>query len=315
MAGEIGEGTMTGGITKAAMKFPAAIIALTVGITGASAANRRSHRKAEAEGGAAAAASAWEVPVSNRARRRAGGDEGMGKIKCEDEELHGLVHLCFTGPDDNSAGGGLQQPIMIGNEPSSTGFGGFAFEYNSDSQKVEFKGAAGSNFDFSVCMEYEKKKTDEGCGDNDNRRMQEGVIEEDRRSYCDGDDTVLYCPMTPGQCATFELTDTDEDCSGSDSGFGSTLGPAPSPSGPSLDSIQLHLTTPRGSLGQPSENESMIGSVCDGKDAVAALQCASNSNNDFLQTSECLFGDNNGSLGSTYWLSLQSCSIDADFFS
>ena len=292
------------------MQFPAAIIALTVGITGASAANRRSRRQAEAEGGAAAAASAWEVPVSNRARRRAGGSEsGMGKIKCEDEELHGLVHLCF--PANSSEGVSLSE-VSIG---VYTGFGGFAFEYNSDSQKVEFKGAAGSNFDFSVCMEYEKKKTDEGCGDNDNRRMQEDVIDEDRRSYCDGDDTVLYCPMTPGQCATFELTDTDEDCSGSDSGFGSTLGPAPSPSGPSFDGIQLHVTTPRGSLGQPSENESMIGSVCDGKDAVAALQCASNSNNDFLQTSECLFGDNNGSLGSTYWLSLQSCSIDADFFS
>ena len=331
------------------MKFPAAIIALTVGITGASAANRRSRRQAKAEGGAAAAASAWEVPVSNRARRRAGA--GMGKIKCVEEEFNGMVHLCF--PDDKDGDTLFQED---GQPPSSfevsTGFGGFAFEYDSDSQKVEFKGAAGSAFDFNSCMEYQKKKTDEGCGDDDDRRMQEDVIEEDRRSYCDGDDTVLYCPMTPGQCATFELTETVEDCqavpnsSGSGSNSGSGSGDEPnlpdlelnSPdfnpceggncmiTGPSFDGFQLHVTTPRGrgpSPGQPSENENetieneneTFDPGCYDKDAVAALQCAPNSNNDFIQTSECLYGDNNGpeSLGLTYWLSLQSCSIDADF--
>ena len=94
--------------------------------------------------------------------------------------------------------------------------------------------------------------------------------------------------------------------------------------GPSFDGIQLHLTTPRGRgprrrlglppLGFPDENET-FDPGCYDKDAVAALQCAPNSNNDFIQTSECLYGDNNGpeSLGLTYWLSLQSCSIDAGF--
>lgn len=291
------------------MKFPIAILALTVGITGASAANRRSRRQAEVKGGAAAAAAAGKVPVSNQARRRA------GSLECDDEDLNGVVHLCFTGPDDNSAGdGGLNNGcdcfrfIETGDpcfsfctmnegetnariESGSTGFGGFAFEFDSDSQKVKFKGAAGSTFDFSSCMEYKKKSGDVGC---DDRRMQEDTIEEDHRggNYCDGEDTILYCPMQPGQCATFELADTVENC-GMEGG------------------ILLHVTTPGLSLTRTSRGDTpeVGGSVCDDEDAVAALQCAPNSYIDFTQTSECLYGNNNDDLGSTYGLSLRSCSI------
>ena len=289
------------------MKFPIAILALTVGITGASAANRRSRRQAEVKGGAAAAAAAGKVPASNRARRRA------GELECDDEELNGLVHLCFTGPDDNSAGDGggnigcdcdseyPEQCIPFCStegefsftDSGSTGFGGFAFEYDSDSQKVKFKGAAGSTFDFSSCMEYKTKRGDYGCND---RRMQEDTIEEDHHggNYCSGDDTILYCPMQPGQCATFELTDTVEDC-GMEFEEGGIL---------------LHVTTP--GLSRMVTTNDNGGSVCDDEDAVAALQCAPNSDNEYMQTSECLYGDNNDDLGSTYGLSLRSCSIDGN---
>ena len=282
--------------TNAAMKFPIAILALTVGITGASAANRRSRRQAEVKGGAAAAAAAaaGKVPASNRARRQ------EEELECDDEELNGLVHLCFTGPDDNYAGDGGGNigddevlPLFGGPPGGSTGFGGFAFEYDSDSQKVKFKGAAGSTFDFSSCMEYKTKRGDYGCND---RRMQEDTIEEDHHggNYCSGDDTILYCPMQPGQCATFELTDTVEDC-GMEFEEGGIL---------------LHVTTP--GLSRMVTTNDNGGSVCDDEDAVAALQCAPNSDNEYMQTSECLYGDNNDDLGSTYGLSLRTCSIDGN---
>ena len=42
------------------------------------------------------------------------------------------------------------------------------------------------------------------------------VVSEDRRGRndCDGKDTVLFCPMSEGQSATFELTDTMRYCGG-----------------------------------------------------------------------------------------------------
>ncbi len=341
------------------MKFSTAIVALTVGVAGASPGILRSGRRAKNKDGAAAAAPAGKVPVSNQARRRAGEPVQGGELKCEEEKIEGIVHLSFTGPDDNfEANNGhlvAAPALMFGQVFGGTGFGGFAFEYDSETQKVEFKGAAGSNFDFDVCMEYPKKKNDVGCQYNPGRRMQEDGIAEDGGNYCDGHDTILYCPMKPGQCASFELTDTIETCrfvpdSGSggsgyeddatnddgtddytedDDGAGDDfmiddvgMGDDYSYTPFICNDIELHLITPDGLTPDGRKlrtderklgDDYVLGYDYGDEDAVAALQCASNSRYDFLQTSERLHGNNDEPLGQTYCLRLEGCIIDADY--
>ena len=181
---------------------------------------------------------------------------------CQEEEVGGLVHI-------------------IG--PTTSSFGGIAFVYNSISESVSFRGAAGSSFDFDSCMEYAKRESDAGCGGVD--RMLR-----DRTSNCRGMDTILFCPMKEGQCATFELTETVSYCSDSIS----------SPAG-----IKFYVTNPGGY----QINAAVPIGGCHGKDIFAVLQCGPTRDRGFGQTSQCIRGDNNNPFGAERAFDLDDCAI------
>ena len=301
------------------MKLSAAINVLTVGTVGASIVTRQGRRRLAADGDAAAVAADNDatIPDSDQARRL-WEEAGGYSIKCDEEEIGGIVHLSFTGGDKH-----VDYESVEEEDPISTGFGGFAFRFDSTrGQSVAFKSAAGSNFDFEACMEYTKEKTDAGC--DYQRRMQEDAdatiiypdtavntdddIEADNSggSYCDGYDTVLYCPMKPGQCATFQLTDTIQFCTCESYG-GVDMCPEDMSSGMSKKKtpgrIVLDITTPGDDLTSVSDP-----STCSAQDAVAAFQCAPNSENDFIQTSGCLYGNEDGA---GWDFILENCEINS----
>jgi len=130
------------------------------------------------------------------------------------------------------------------------------------------------------------------------RRLNEGVdvedhfgtVEADKDHYvsdCEGKDTILYCPLKKGQCATFQLTDTISYCS--------------DPSVAVASNIKFYVTTP--------ENDASSEEECDDTAIVAAQQCGVTTARGFAQTSQCLYGDNTDPLGALYIFDLQNCAI------
>ena len=200
----------------------------------------------------------------------------------------------------------IAAPAAENGELAGADYGGFAFKYNSKLESVKFKGAAGSNFDFSVCMTF---KDDDVCDRSNARRLGEEVDIEDNYgnvdnfsnninadsrspddeddSDCEGKDTILYCPLKKGQFATFQLTDSISYC------CDSTVEVA--------SDIKFYVTTPVNDA--PGEEE------CDDTAIVAAQQCGATTVRGFEQTSRCLYGDNTEPLGSQYTLDLQNCGI------
>ena len=200
----------------------------------------------------------------------------------------------------------ITAPAAAEGESAGADYGGFAFEYNSKLESVKFKGAAGSDFDFSVCMTF---KDDDVCDRSDDRRLSEEVDIEgnygnvdnfsnninadihspdhEDDSDCEGKDTILYCPLKKGQFATFRLTDTISYC------CDSTVEVA--------SNIKFYVTTPVNDA--PGEEE------CDDTAIVAAHQCGATTVRGFEQTSRCLYGDSAEPLGSQYTFDLQRCGI------
>lgn len=252
------------------MKFSTAIIALTVGTTGVSATTLKSLRRAQ-EGAADDVATIADSDLATEDKKM---ESSSSSVKCMDEKVSALFHISFTGGDNKE-----------------DGIGGFSFEYNPENETVEFLSAAGSDFDFRACVPFQKREDHEGCKGFD-RRMEEdedGVIVADGK-YCAGKDTMLYCPMKPGQCATFKITDTltycecppvSEECNSSDDYY--VTGPKAG--------ILLHTTT-------ADESTSSTPSF-----ATATIQCASAIHMDFDDDTERLDD------GQLYALRLNPCEV------
>ena len=263
------------------MKLSTAIIILTSVLAETSASTRRARRRAQ-DIITTDAKAAFSDSVIN-ADSHSTDDPSDCK---QQEEVMSIVHITA--------------PAAAEGESAGTGYGGFAFEYNSKLESVEFKGAAGSDFDFSVCITM----TDEYvCDRNMDRRLGEevdvednyGTVEGDKKnsgdeddSDCEGKDTILYCPLNKGQCVTFRLTDTISYCS--------------DPSVKVASNIKFYVTTPVNDA--PSVEE------CDDTAIVAAHQCGATTARGFEQTSRCLYGDNTEALGSQYIFDLQNCNIN-----
>ncbi len=203
----------------------------------------------------------------------------------EQEKVTSIVHITAPAAEEGDSPG--------------TGYGGFAFEYNSKLESVEFKGAAGSNFDFSVCMTF---KDEDVCDRSIARRLGEGIdvednfgaVEGDKNHYddeddsdCENKDTILYCPLKKGQCASFQLTDTISYCS--------------DPSVEVASDIKFYVTTP---ISDASSEEE-----CGGAAILAAQQCGATTVRGFEQTTQCLYGDNIAPLGAQHTFDLQRCAI------
>lgn len=214
-------------------------------------------------------------------------DNGGGSNRCGLEEISGLVHISAT-----------------------YGVGGFAIEYNSDRETVEYVGPSGSTFDFDSCEEFHLT-----C---DSRMLLEGddadAVDEDKKSSCKGKDTMLYCPLIYGQDATFRITDSLRVCPRrklQDDEVDEDM--------QALAGHTLWVTTPeyapvRRDLGEGSpkaarapEGRELLGYSCD---LVATLQCAPNSKNPyFSQDSECAYGNEDYPLGNKYVLNLENCNV------
>ena len=271
------------------MKLSAAIIILTSVLAETSASTRRARRRAQ-DIITTDAKDAFSDSVVN-ADSHSTDDPSDCK---QQEEVMSIVHITAPAAEDGESAG--------------TGYGGFAFEYNSKLESVKFKGAAGSDFDFSVCMTF---KDDDVCDRSNARRLGEEVDIEDNYgnvdnfsnninadsrspddeddSDCEGKDTILYCPLKKGQFATFQLTDSISYC------CDSTVEVA--------SDIKFYVTTP--------VNDAPGGEECDATAIVATHQCGATTVRGFEQTSRCLYGDNTEPLGSLYFFNLKNCGITA----
>ena len=192
------------------MKLSTALILLTLGAAEARAGTRRARRRAQD-----AAADVATIADSDLVEADSG--NGGGRSGCDEDEVGGIVTINYTGgsidytnvPITGVNPVTIKPGIQTSYPTGGTGYGGIAFEYNSDTESVKFKSANGSTFDEDACQEYEKI-----CYNGIGRKLEENgdVVSEDRRNDCQGKDTVLFCPMSEGQSATFELTDTMRYC-------------------------------------------------------------------------------------------------------
>ena len=256
------------------MKFSTAIVALTVGTAGASVVTRNGRRRVQ--DGAAATDDVALVTDSELLVDKAN-NNGSSSRDCFLDEVKGVVHLSFEEK------------------------GGFTFEYNSDREDVDFLSAAGSDFDINACVPFQLEDKHEGCntGGGPSRRLegdQDDAIEADKSSVeCRGKDSVLYCPMKPGQCATFEITEKFRYCESI-----SCEGSCP----PILQMGRangighfLHITSDR-------ENEG-------GAVGTGTLQCGPAIHRELSAYTETLYGSfgNLDALGNEHVLSLRECTI------
>ena len=253
------------------MKLSTAIIVLTSALAEASAGNRRARRRTQDT-----ITTDFADSVVNADK-----DRKDDPTDCKQQEVvTSIVHITAPAAEEG--------------ESSAAGYGGFVFEYNSKLESVEFKGAAGSNFDFSVCMTF---KDDDVCNRSIARRLGEdnfGTVEGDKdksgdddASDCEGKDTILYCPLKKDQSASFQLTDTISYCS--------------DPSVEVASDIKFYVSTP--------VNDASSEEECGGAAIVAAQGCGPTTFRGFEQTTRCLNGNNNEPLGAQYTFDLQRCAI------
>ena len=196
--------------------------------------------------------------------------------------------------------------------------GGFAFEWNPTQESVSFKDSIGSSFSIDACETFEKP-----CDD------------------CRVPKTILYCPMIPGQRATFELTDTN---------FGScpTRGRHLQDSTEAVTKdrnrnlgIEFYIVTDydyccdRRNLKEGSGRELACRrrALIEGEgrelgcrrnlengnsDITATLKCGfrniacTSGDSSFAQTTRDLYGSNYSPLGSEYEIDLRDCTVDYD---
>ena len=326
------------------MKLSTALILLTLGAAEARAGTRRARRRAED-----AAADVAAIADSDLVEADSGNGGGMSG--CDEDEVGGIVTINYTSGSIDYTGlnglstvynggtvtgintgikNGISSPYPTGT--GGTGYGGIAFEYNSDTESVKFKSANGSTFDEDACQEYEKI-----CYNGFERKLDEDgdVVSEDRRGRndCEGKDTVLFCPMSEGQSATFEVTDTMRYCDGirklqddEEEEVTEDMRPRLAKAG-----IKFYITTPDNSCPNHVSSISQVTSVtqvtkfaqpssCYGEDVVAILQCGPTRSRFISQTSDCLYandclvnntvsiGPTNG-LGIEHAINLEQCVI------
>lgn len=106
------------------MKLSSALFLIALGATDARRAGSGTRRRAQNE-----VSPVEIVPDSDLDAIVA--DNGGGSSRCGLEEISGFVHISAT-----------------------CGVGGFAIEYNSDRESVEYVGPSGSTFDFDSCEEF-----------------------------------------------------------------------------------------------------------------------------------------------------------------
>lgn len=278
------------------MKLSTALILLTLGAAEARAGTRRARRRAQD-----AASDVATIADSDLVEADSG--NGGSRKGCEEEEVLGIVTINYTGGSIDITGKG-RESINIGDSlypTGGTGHGGIAFEYNSYTESVTFKSAKGSTFDENACQEYENI-----CSIGLDRKLEEDgdVVSEDRRKDCNGKDTVLFCPMSEGQSATFELTDTMQYCDSppqrklqddKQEEVTEDMGPLRL----AKAGIKFYITTPDNSCPNwttvPVTATPIMGrpqtTGCFGEDVVAILQCGPTKSRFISQTSECLYAN------------------------
>ena len=294
------------------MKLSTALTFLTLGAAEARAGTRRARRRAQD-----AAADVVTIADSDLVEA----DSGGGMSGCDEDEVGGIVTINYTGGsiDYTGANGlstiynggsninvpitgintGIKNGILTSSSyPSGgTGYGGIAFEYNSDTESVKFKSANGSTFDEDACQEYEKI-----CYNGFRRKLEEnGDVSEDRRNDCEGKDTVLFCPMSEGQSATFEITDTMRYCGGTRKlqDDEEEVTEDMRPIRLAKAGIKFYITTPDNTCPNHISQVTSIAQVskfaqpstCYGEDVVAILQCGPTRSRFISQTSECLYAN------------------------
>ena len=294
------------------MKLTAALTILTLGVAEAQhAGTRRGRRRAQD-----AAADVSTIADSDLIEADSHSNRGNS---CE-EKVSGIVTVHYTGGAIDYTGNvpTMTPPTIypgfpktgIPTQPYPTGgvsYGGIAFEYNSETESIYFKSNHGTTFDDKSCKKYKKicsgpsRKLDE-TGD---------VVSEDRRNDCQGKDTVLFCQMSEGQSASFELTDTMDYCGGPGRKLQSEEEAVTGDMAPprlARAGFKFYITTPGNSCpitSPPTNNttnpvrmQPIATSGCNGADVVAILQCGPTRNDPYpAQTSECLYGSdcsNNG---------------------
>lgn len=252
------------------MKLSTAIVALTF-FTAEARVNRRA-QDAAADAAVVPDAALDAVAADNAGSRRS------SSCPCEEEVVKGTVH------------------IVANDDEPERDIGGFAFEWNSSDESVEFISAMGSSFDRDACNEYEKQR-------------EQGPPK-----------TILFCPMIPGQRASFDITDTfyrrgycneDRKLQGEDEITEDRKG------GPG---IEFYIVTPgsgtRRALGDCTGRRALEERNLNGAftDITATLQCAQfgcgeDFVRDFAQTSGELFGYAYSPLGAEYSFDLETCQI------
>ena len=295
------------------MKLSTALTFLTLGAAEARAGTRRARRAQDA--------AADVVTIADSDLVEADSGNGGGMSGCDEDEVGGIVTINYTGGsiDYTGANGlstiyneeesninvntGIKNGILTSSSyPSGgTGYGGIAFEYNSDTESVKFKSANGSTFDEDACQEYEKI-----CYNGFRRKLEEnGDVSEDRRNDCEGKDTVLFCPMSEGQSATFEITDTMRYCGGTRKlqDEEEEVTEDMRPIRLAKAGIKFYITTPDNSC--PNYLHSQVSMIrnptqvskfaqpssCYGEDVVAILQCGPTRSRFISQTSDCLYAN------------------------
>ena len=160
---------------------------------------------------------------------------------------------------------------VVAGEDAGSDAGGFALEWNPDDESVVFRGSAGSSFSIGNCFS----------------------------TSCDDCDTVpksiLYCPMIPGQTATFEIEDTlYKPCGGTRRHLQDSEEMSNQRNG-----IEFWITTPDSILSPP--------------DITATLQCGWYECGDRegpAQTVAQVAGNNMPPLGAEYEFDLEECAIN-----
>ena len=207
-----------------------------------------------------------------------GGSSGSNSCPCEEETVSAVVDI-------------------VANEDGEVG--GFAFEWNPNFETVTYKDSIGSNFSIDACEPFEKPDCEAG-GDRCRPK------------------TILYCPMIPGQKATFALTDVSRQPCMRKLGDGG--------GGPGKD-IKFYIVTPEDECcrRRMEEGEQRELEWCRCRrdleerklevsyDITATLKCGFRnpqcSDRGYTQVSRELSGGNNIPLGYEYDFDVKECTI------
>ena len=171
------------------MKLSSALLVLALGVSAAEAraGARRTTRRAQDD--VAAAADVADVADDELTADVAGNGGGSPMCPCAEDKVRGVIHLVVPETPDipeqqccpTTTTALMSEVTTVGDYYPIPTVGGIAIAYNDD-QEVEFKSANGSTFDIDACYLEKANK--------------------------DFPFSTLFCPMTPGQALTLEVSDT-----------------------------------------------------------------------------------------------------------